>query len=440
MNESLRSMISAVKYPIICFLLTIMGFFLALLPVIDSGERRSSTLWIRNVPLNESFFYPQYQNALLLSAIITIPMVTDLLLDMFYVFKGNSGEILHWSIRLQLLATLTLSNIALYTLPMHDYHPSLTYLCVSTLRVITAGGCMSIFLSLDDINGSAGLKSVAILISFITGQILLLYSHLYPNNDSIFAFAFVFLAFAGLIFVQCASLSLYTYWTTEKRLTSDNVCFIFYFTATSLFSFSGLALSSTCGNFNPLNYSGLCLASLEYLQMGFLVFVMVLPGRIVRFKLDGTIRQMKERQAFMRYISHEIRTPLNTVFLGMAFVRTSLGHRPKSNNSEEIVENEILIDTVDDISNSCQTALSILNDLLTFDKIDSGQMQLEFEETHPWSYINSAVKPFSVQARQNNIRFLVACDDIETGKTIILFGKIVILFVIIIMLLNTVIL
>ena len=403
------------KYPTICFILTILGIVLALSPLyqVRFQSLKGNT---QHSDLTTSFFDADYQNSLLLSAIITIPMVADLILDIMYVFKGNSGEILHWSIRVLLLVMLTIPNIVLYTAAIDDQLAPFAYLCVSTLRVVTAAGCISIFISLGDNSLGAGWKSITILSFFTFGQLLLLYCHLFPANEIMFAFAFIFLSAGGLILIQYAALSLYNFWSTEKRLTSDNVCFIFYFTAIVLFSICGLALSSVCASFNPLNYSGWCLASFEYLQMGFLVFVMVLPGRIVRFKLDGTIRQMKERQAFMRYISHEIRTPLNTVFLGMAFIRSSLDHKAPEEVSSGSADNEVLIETVDDISNSCQTALSILNDLLTFDKIDSGQMKIELEETHPWSYFHQAVKPFSVQARQNNVRLTISCDEIESGE------------------------
>lgn len=76
-----------------------------------------------------------------------------------------------------------------------------------------------------------------------------------------------------------------------------------------------------------------------------------------------------------------------------------------------------LLETVDDISNSCQIALSILNDLLTFDKIDSGQMKMELEETHPWLYLNGAVKPFNAQARLNKVTFTIACEGMDLGWT-----------------------
>ena len=416
--RGVSSKLQEIKYPTICFLLTLIGVLIALSPLYyqryDEAMMRTTVTSL----LNETFFDPAYQNSLLLSAVITIPMVTDLILDMVYVFKINSGEKLHWSIRSLLLGTLTVSNIALYLVPFDVSSPCYAYLCVSTLRVITAAGCVSIFISIGAKELGAGWKSVTILVFFAVGQLLLLYGHLHPENEIMFSFSFIFLSISGMILIQYASLTFYTYWISGERLKSDDVCFIFYFTAIVLFAIIGLILSSICGSFNPLNYSGWCLASFEYLQMGFLVFVMVLPGRILRYKLAGTIRQMKERQSFMRYISHEIRTPLNTVFLGMAFVRSSLDHRISTTDPDDIAEKLILIETVDDISHSCQTALSILNDLLTFDKIDSGQMKMELEETNPWHYFHAAVKPFSVQARQNNVRLTISCDEIETGTKI----------------------
>lgn len=315
--------ITSIKYSTLCLIVTFLAMLISLLPLNQGsfGARADSS----SSALEKAFYDPTYQTSLLLSAVITIPMVADLLLDMIYVFKGNSGEILHWSIRLLLLAALTVPNIAIYNSHFGSYSASFVYLCVSNLRVITAAGCLSVFISLGEDNLGAGWKSVAILTFFALGQLLLLFDHLSSDhNDTIFAVAFVFLSASGLLLLQYASLSLYVLWTTETRLTSDNVCFIFYFTAIVLFSTSGLAITSLCGSYNPYNYSARCLVSFEYLQMGFLVFVMVLPGRIVRYKLDGTIRQMKERQSFMRYISHEIRTPLNTVFLGMTFVRSCL--------------------------------------------------------------------------------------------------------------------
>ena len=409
------SNLRSVKYPSICLSLTTFGILLSLSPILQSYlhlPRRITDV----SRLEFSFHDPTYQNSLLLSAVMTIPMISDLLLDITYALKRNSGEILHWSIRVLLLATLTVSNIAMYNHSFSNISPTDIYLCVTALRVTTAGGCISIFISVGDASMGAGWKAVALLTCFILGQILLLYGRINPCDTTILPCAFMFLSIAGVILAQYSTLKFYTLWTTEARLTTNDLCFIFYLSAIALCSICGLVLSSECGTFNPLNYSPECLVSFEYLQMGFLVFVMVLPGRIVRYKLDITINLMKERQAFMRYISHEIRTPLNTVFLGMTFVQSTLNKRALT--SDGVPDNsDILLETMDDMSSSCQTALNILNELLTFDKIDSGLMKMELEEAHPWLYVHGAVRPFAVQARQNNIHFNMLCEGMTSGWT-----------------------
>ena len=415
-KRSFFTNVDSVKYPSICLSLTAFGILFSLSPILQSYLNLPLRIPDAS-PLGSSFYHENYQNSLLLSAVITIPMISDLLLDTTYALKRNSGEILHWSIRVLLLASLTLSNIAMYNRTFSNISAVDIYLCMGALRVNTAGGCISVFISAGDASMGAGWKAVALLTCFILGQLLLLYGRLNPNDKAIFACAFLFLSIAGVILAQYATVKFYTLWTTEARLTTNDLCFIFYLSAIALCSICGLALSCECGTFNPLNYSPECLVSYEYLQMGFLVFVMVLPGRIMRYKLDITMNLMKERQAFVRYISHEIRTPLNTVFLGMTFVQSTLKKRTPILSGDSSPDNEILLETMDDMSSSCQTALSILNELLTFDKIDSGLMKMELEEVHPWLYLHSAVRPFAVQARRNNIHFNVLCHGIESGWT-----------------------
>ena len=71
----------------------------------------------------------------------------------------------------------------------------------------------------------------------------------------------------------------------------------------------------------------------------------------------------------MRYISHELRTPLNTAFLGLKLLTDNM----KCSKNPKDIET---YDTLRDVNLSCQTALDILNDLLSFDKLESGILQL----------------------------------------------------------------
>ena len=148
----------------------------------------------------------------------------------------------------------------------------------------------------------------------------------------------------------------------------------------------------------------------------------MLPTRINRMEITNEITHMQketqDRQAFIRYISHEIRTPLNTTFLGLEFVNTSLDQlsgRPFFKGNRAILpglKREItpILETVGDIRSSCEIALSILNELLMFDKITTGKMNLDLEQINARQYISSVIQPFHVNARQSDVAFTMDCE------------------------------
>jgi signal transduction histidine kinase len=139
------------------------------------------------------------------------------------------------------------------------------------------------------------------------------------------------------------------------------------------------------------------------------------------------------QKMFVRYISHEIRTPLNTVLVGLQVLEDSLrkqgqyvvanrdsakhrvAHFKKtydnnvhnnSNNNKSHSNNNISInsnnsnsdlETVQDMKLSCKIAIEILNDLLTYDKLQSGIMTLETTECYVTELLNEVMKPFYIQ-------------------------------------------
>jgi len=94
---------------------------------------------------------------------------------------------------------------------------------------------------------------------------------------------------------------------------------------------------------------------------------------------------------FIRYISHEIRTPLNTVCLGLKLMFDDF---TKHGESRSRLEN------LSDIRESCDTAVNILNELLTLDKLESGILMLEKKPVLAWSFVSEIVRPFAVQVRE----------------------------------------
>ena len=94
------------------------------------------------------------------------------------------------------------------------------------------------------------------------------------------------------------------------------------------------------------------------------------------------------KRKFVRYISHEIRTPLNTVFLGLKLLE------------KEIMEEnpqDPRLETIRDTRVSSDIALTVLNELLLFDKLESGSVMLELSSHIPCDFVIEALKSFHIQ-------------------------------------------
>ena len=69
-----------------------------------------------------------------------------------------------------------------------------------------------------------------------------------------------------------------------------------------------------------------------------------------------------------------------------------------SNEDEELIE---------EIKDSCKIAVTILDDLLTYEKIDSGILALDISAVNVGALIRSTASLFNIQARAKNLRLKV---------------------------------
>jgi signal transduction histidine kinase len=123
----------------------------------------------------------------------------------------------------------------------------------------------------------------------------------------------------------------------------------------------------------------------------------------------------------VRYISHELRTPLNTAFLGLKLLSSEL----KASKNPKDMER---YDTLCDVNMSCTAAVDILNDLLCYEKLESGILELHKENIVVDSFLNNCVSMFSAQARECGVtmamvtgatdRDIEATPDGDDGNTI----------------------
>lgn len=112
---------------------------------------------------------------------------------------------------------------------------------------------------------------------------------------------------------------------------------------------------------------------------------------------------LQSKKSYVRYISHELRTPLNTAFLGLKLLTLEL----KASNDPKDVEH---YDTLCDVNVSCMAAVDILNDLLCFEKLESGILDLHREHIMIERFLLDSMSMFAAQARECNVAVSLILD------------------------------
>jgi len=102
---------------------------------------------------------------------------------------------------------------------------------------------------------------------------------------------------------------------------------------------------------------------------------------------------MKVQKKFVRYISHEIRTPLSAVRMGLQFLLAEL---PK------FIQNHDIMDSLETTELASVAALNILNDLLTFDKIEEGNLKLDRQLVSARELVAASTTIFKAQVSSTN--------------------------------------
>jgi signal transduction histidine kinase len=102
-----------------------------------------------------------------------------------------------------------------------------------------------------------------------------------------------------------------------------------------------------------------------------------------------------------------LRTPLNAASLGLKLLTDEI---ETSSDPKDIDR----YSTLCDVNLACRTAVDILNDLLCFDKIESGVLEVHKHEVSLLPFIKDCVGMFSAQAREGGVKLsIVSCIDEE---------------------------
>lgn len=107
------------------------------------------------------------------------------------------------------------------------------------------------------------------------------------------------------------------------------------------------------------------------------------------------------KSMFLSSMSHEFRTPLNAIIGFSEVINSGLASRQKG---QEYIQ---------DILNSGKHLLAIVNDLLEFSKIESGQIELSLDRVSSLETIERAISFVRLRAKDKNIQIDVEGPDIE---------------------------
>ena len=408
-TENEKHMILSSYHPWLCLLCVIIGSIFSYFIPLSGQFRIDQSDLVTSASSMDSKIY------LLMCIVIAIPMLVDTLLDCAYTMKNQEERIL-WYSKVLTISSITVPNLILLigcsgNLNMMGYQHS-----VYNVR-ITSCGCTMAYASqraleydMKDVSGFCLLISILMTIAYSCRSLScksdpMIYYFMDKTSMSVCILAY-------LIFGYSLHLSLSKVRSSRYRKIFDEAILMVKL-STAIFvswSFSAIEIQfkGTDESDTPVN----CIRSYVYVQIIYTVVSISIPGRIARFEVSNATRALTEKKDFIRYISHEIRTPLNTVFLGLEFVTSALKRISMRESRDSI---EPIVETVHDVYSSCKVAISILNDLLTSDKIEGGKMTLDLEYVNCCNYFISLAKPFKINAREKSIAFYVDCSKVSSS-------------------------
>ena len=117
-------------------------------------------------------------------------------------------------------------------------------------------------------------------------------------------------------------------------------------------------------------------------------------------------------QGFTRETAHEIRTPMNTVALGFQIIRKelleySLVHRESPNTPTLLIGavdgsataslEEFILQMVSEVKASADIAVDLVSDLLLYDRLEVGGLQLARTPLKLWTLVKENLALFNIQ-------------------------------------------
>ena len=102
------------------------------------------------------------------------------------------------------------------------------------------------------------------------------------------------------------------------------------------------------------------------------------------------------KKVYVRYMSHEMRTPLNVMHVGLKILEKGLEKSRRHDQKRQLA-------SVHEIMTECDTAVTFLDELLHFGKLEDGFLTIKTVKTNVLSFIASTVKLLISHAEEKGV-------------------------------------
>ena len=329
---------------------------------------------------------------------ILLPVLIDNVFD--FVYFGPSASLIN---RTYFLSMLFLTFLVEF-LTLEYFHLSTIYCSAYSTQI-----WILVYISLMELHRISIIFSwqtiIAVLTLFYAYFTTFVWFFTYGGDALFTAVAVLKYSAFGLLFIVFLvyiGIEIVTLWKSRKTLTAwfsdlENktqhglTVSIGVFITLFIYLILGLTLNSVPGFFNFTSqylygYLTLCIICS--------VFITVLPQRLMKIYALKMNADLELKKTFVRYISHELRTPLSIALSGIDLLEEQLREGAGVND---------LLSTTMDIRSPCRTGVEILNELLDFEKLDSGLTVMDKTAQDPVVFVQATLTPFNLVARQKNI-------------------------------------
>ena len=341
---------------------------------------------------------------------VTIPIALELLLDVIMSWRSSIDDSRE---RLFVVFVISVPGILIFSFNKQDL--PFIFSCFHAVQYV---GCFGTVLSLCNKlipNHFTTRKVVFVQFFFSLGSILSLSGFGKPllswenisvlaciplSLGSFFYFLRAWLASLGILNLSKKSYKIFL------SLSINEITCLLYISCTllTIIVIPGVAAATCYLDWQYYNLSVVLI--FVYSLMGFSLFPSCIPGRVARYSYmvaeRSVAREQASKRSALRYLSHEMRSPLNVICSGIAFVLQDLEHL---NVGGEVLEN------LHDVRHASESAVSLLDDFLNYEKMDSGVFSLTEKYICVEDVVSNVIRPLGVFVRQKGLQFVIASTD-----------------------------